>query len=348
MQNRDYGNLVFLKAIGTGVIYLRVLPTPLRAVQSKLIRISQTYSKVELAGAFVIKDMIQSTNFDLRRLLILAGLLSTAILPTSGAIAATKIVHSSNVSAALSYQKADTEFPKFSHLRLKIARGGQILLDRPLPESEGAWPLVALETEWTKENKTATFQVRTLDTDQEPEVLLDLFTGGAHCCTYSLIYRYDSAAKRYSYIKHDWGNTGYKLQDLSKDNIPEFDSRDDRFAYAFGSYAGSAFPLQIWQYRQGRMLEVTRQYPKLIYEDAYYWWQLFVQKGQQDTVEYGRGPLSAYLADKYLLGEGQDGWQRIEQVYKGGDRQQYFGELRSFLQKTGYIQRDLKTGQSAR
>ena len=183
--------------------------------------------------------------------------------------------------------------------------------------------------------------MRDLDANREPEVLLDLYTGGAHCCTYSLIYRYDAAKKQYSYIRHDWGNVGYRLEDFDKDTIPEFNSRDDRFAYAFGSYAGSGFPLQIWQYRQGEMLQVTRQYPKLIYSNAYFWWQLFV-KNAQDTVEYGRGPLAAYLADKYLLGQGQDGWKRVQQVYRGSDRQQYFTELRSFLQKTGYTQTDLK------
>lgn len=139
---------------------------------------------------------------------------------------------------------------------------------------------------------------------------------------------------------------GYKLKDFNKDNLPEFDSRDDRFAYAFGSYAGSAFPLQIWQYRRGRMQEVNRRYPKLVYNDAFYWWQLSVRSTREDRVEYGRGPLSAYLADKYLLGQGQDGWRQVQQIYKGRDRQQYFSELRRFLQKTGYIHSALKPDQT--
>ncbi len=269
------------------------------------------------------------------RLLIATSLLSAAILSAPVALAATKTISSGNVRAELSYQQENTEFPQFSNLRLKIARTGQTLLNQPLPDSEGSWPLVALETEWAKENEVATFQVRNLDRDREPEVLLDLFTGGAHCCTYSLIYHYNPATKQYVYLKHDWGNVGYKLKNLDKDDVPEFDSRDDRFAYAFGSYAGSAFPLQIWQYRQGKMLNVTRRYPKLIYSDAYSWWQLAAKRAQ-DTVEYGRGPLAAYLADKYLLGQEQEGWEQVQQAYRGSDRRQYFTELWSFLQETGY------------
>lgn len=55
-RDRDYGNLVFVRAIGTGVIYLRVLPSTVNAVHNELVRILQTYSEVELAGAFVVVE----------------------------------------------------------------------------------------------------------------------------------------------------------------------------------------------------------------------------------------------------------------------------------------------------
>lgn len=56
-RDRDYGNLVFVRAISTGVIYLRILPTTVDAVHSELARILQTYSEVELAGAFVVVEL---------------------------------------------------------------------------------------------------------------------------------------------------------------------------------------------------------------------------------------------------------------------------------------------------
>lgn len=55
-RDRDYGNLVFVRAVGTGVIYLRVLPSTVSAVHNELVRILQTYSEVELAGAFVVVE----------------------------------------------------------------------------------------------------------------------------------------------------------------------------------------------------------------------------------------------------------------------------------------------------
>lgn len=275
-------------------------------------------------------------NSGMRQGLVWLGILGVALAPVSAATATTKTAQAGNVKAELSYQKANTEFTQFNDLRLRITRAGKTLLNQPLPDSEGNWPFVALETDWARENAQDTFQVRDLDGNREPEVLIDLFTGGAHCCTYSLIYRYNPKTQTYSSDRYEWGNGGYELKDLDRDGIPEFRGRNDTFAYAFGSYAASGYPLQIWQYRQGKMVDVTRQHPKLIYNDAFYWWQTF-QERKNDSVEYGKGPLAAYLANKYLLGQGQDGWRRVQQAYKGPDRQQYFTDLRRFLRETGYI-----------
>jgi len=281
----------------------------------------------------MMKNLLKS---GVRQSLVWLGILSATLLPVAAATATTKTAQAGNVKAELDYQKAHTEFTQFNNLRLKITRAGKLLLNQPLPDSEGNWPLVALETGWGRENAQAAFQVRDLDANQEPEVLIDLFTGGAHCCTYSLIYRYNPNTQTYNSDRFEWGNGGYKLQDLDKNGVPEFNGRNDAFAYAFASYAASAYPIQIWQYRQGKMVDVTRQYPKLIYNDAYGWWQAF-QENKDNDVDYGKGLLAAYLADKYMLGQGQDGWQKVQQAYKGPDRQQYFAELRRFLGKTGYI-----------
>lgn len=55
-RDRDYGNLVFVRALGTGVIYLRILPTTIKTVHTELARTLQTYSEEELAGAFVVVE----------------------------------------------------------------------------------------------------------------------------------------------------------------------------------------------------------------------------------------------------------------------------------------------------
>jgi predicted nuclease of predicted toxin-antitoxin system len=55
-RDRDYGNLVFVRAMGSGVIYLRILPTTVNNVHNELIRVMETYAEVELVGAFVVVE----------------------------------------------------------------------------------------------------------------------------------------------------------------------------------------------------------------------------------------------------------------------------------------------------
>lgn len=53
-RDRDYGNLVFVEGMGSGVIYLRILLTTANTIHSNLDIVLQTYSQEELARAFVV------------------------------------------------------------------------------------------------------------------------------------------------------------------------------------------------------------------------------------------------------------------------------------------------------
>ncbi len=53
-RDRDYGNLVFIKQIRSGVLYLRVLPSNINAVHAELESVLSNYSEKELKSAFVV------------------------------------------------------------------------------------------------------------------------------------------------------------------------------------------------------------------------------------------------------------------------------------------------------
>ena len=55
-RDRDYGNLVFVQAHGSGVIYLRMLPSPANAVHEELTRVIQKYSAASRSAAFVVVE----------------------------------------------------------------------------------------------------------------------------------------------------------------------------------------------------------------------------------------------------------------------------------------------------
>ena len=53
-RDRDYGNLVFVRNLGTGVIYLRTMPMKIGMVHDELEKILQTHTQEDLAGAFIV------------------------------------------------------------------------------------------------------------------------------------------------------------------------------------------------------------------------------------------------------------------------------------------------------
>ena len=55
-RDRDFGGLVFVQALGTGVLYLRALPSTLQAVHAELGRVLSLYDQEELKGAFVVVE----------------------------------------------------------------------------------------------------------------------------------------------------------------------------------------------------------------------------------------------------------------------------------------------------
>jgi predicted nuclease of predicted toxin-antitoxin system len=55
-RDRDYGNLVFVRGLGAGVIYLRIQFKNANEVHNQLIRVLETYSETDLSGAFVVVE----------------------------------------------------------------------------------------------------------------------------------------------------------------------------------------------------------------------------------------------------------------------------------------------------
>src|SRR4051794_24410171 len=53
-RDRDYGNLVFIKEIKCGVLYLRVLSSTTPEVHTELQRVLKQYNEEELKSAFVV------------------------------------------------------------------------------------------------------------------------------------------------------------------------------------------------------------------------------------------------------------------------------------------------------
>jgi hypothetical protein len=265
----------------------------------------------------VVTDETASTSFEVR------------VLPKAQEEA------SSGTVRALFYYTKTTDsagFETFKNLRLTILRGGAIAFSSSVPSVRGV-PLYPAGY-----GRSRSVAVRDLDGNGEPEVLLDLYSGGAHCCYFTDVYRFDGTG--YLLNTHAWGDPGYRLVDLNGDGRPEFLSGDDRFAYAFSDYADSALPIRIWAYNSGQFTNVTHQNPALIRRDAARDWRAYLplRRAHRDT----ESVLAAWAADEYLLHHRTLVSRRITPLVRAGKLKGNFAprhflrKLRLFLLHHGY------------
>ena len=267
-------------------------------------------------------------------MIALAVLVAALASPAATPAEVVKRVERGGVAATFSYRIAgDT----VTEPRMRIVRRGRELVDVPLRRVGcGGCPT------W---RPAGPLRVRSLDGDAEPEVSIDLYTGGAHCCTYTVVWRYDGA--RYLRTLAWWGNAGYRLAQLDRGRALELVSADDRFASAFTAYAASSSPIRIWTFDRGRLVDVTRRFPRVVERDARRQWELYreIRRGEHREV---RGVLAAWLADQYLLGRAASGRRTLEAAYARGELgraervdgypagRAYLRKLLAFLSAKGY------------
>lgn len=185
--------------------------------------------------------------------------------------------------------------------------------------------------------------VADVEGDGQPDVILDLYTGGAHCCTVVQVYSYDPGMGVYRLSERNFGDPGASVADLAGDGKLEFESADDRFAYAFAPYAYSGLPLQIYRFAGGRFSDVTRSFPALVRHDAARWWFHFTR--DRHAQAGGLGDLAAWAADEYLLERRAAVATTLEQERRLGylhglsgwpAGRAYIAQLKRLLKKLGY------------
>jgi hypothetical protein len=268
---------------------------------------------------------------------LLAALTCAAALPAAAA-ADQQRARSGNVEATFSFQPFGDS--QYRDLRLTISRAGQMLVDEPARVA-GCEEPYCMPGGGREGNSV---RVRDLDGDGEPEVVLDLFTGGAHCCVRTRLYWFDGNA--YRSVQHDFADLGYRLRDLGRGPTPEFVSGDGRFAYAFASFASSLFPLQVWGFRDGALVDVTRRFPAQLRADAARAWRLY-RKARRSADYEPRGPIAAWAADRYLLDGRAATLERLRALARAaalpGDQPRsqagFVRRLDRTLRRFGYVRR---------
>lgn len=207
--------------------------------------------------------------------------------------------------------------------------------------------LVVEDSEFTIYRGSVSLQ--DLDGNGISEVVVETYSGGAHCCTNFTIYTWEQD----QFTKLTTGfldGTGGEWRDLDGDGTVEFLTSDNTFLYRFSSYAGSFPPSRILKLSNGKWIDVTRQHSPELRSRAWKMYLEFLER-QKTDVEVN-GILAGYVAQKALLGEYEQGWQFMLAHYdpnsewglgifqEGKKVQQYVdfpAALRAFLREQGYL-----------
>jgi hypothetical protein len=248
--------------------------------------------------------------------------------------------HSSlgDVSATLTYQGT---YPTPQHTTITISRAGHVVYREAVSAAfcgKLCWPTPSYGS-----GNASPLRVVRLEAGS-PDVVLGLYSGGAHCCFIDEVFAPSSATK---YVKTELnlGDPGARIEALPGNPYAAFVTADDSFAYAFTDYAASGLPIKVMRFLGHGFTNVTRQYPKLIRSDAANWLVAFYSAASShysDSV----GVIAAWAADEYLLGRANAADQFLHQQGAAGHLNSllnpsakgvtFVTELEKFLQHQGY------------
>ncbi|HEX4110661.1 MAG TPA: hypothetical protein VHX88_21210 [Solirubrobacteraceae bacterium] len=270
----------------------------------------------------------------------LVVILCAVFASSAAAETVTQTATSGQVSATFTFQTSTSAAFPYSDLALSISRAGALVYNQPVDDAQQEGCGTTCEPQSPTGHSV---QVADIEGNGEPDVILHLFSGGAHCCSIDQVFSYDATTNTYASTTHEWGDPGERIVDLDHNGKLEFLSADDRFAYEFESYAFSGLPIQIWTFSAGTFTNVTGQFPAQVAKDAKQWWKDYLQNRPSS----GNGAIAAWAADEDTLGHRALVAKTLAQQnakhdlrapnslsLPGGKR--FIKALQALLRKTGY------------
>jgi hypothetical protein len=146
-----------------------------------------------------------------------------------------------------------------------------------------------------------------------PVVMLQSFSGGAHCCNHIQLAGFSGGTLKVVDLGQWDGDEIEPPKDVSGDGVADFVMRDNRFFYAFASYAQSDAPSQILNVVGGKVVDVSRN-PKFrsLYEKD------METAGEDCRPGLGltaNGACPAFVAAAARVGKLDDAWAQMLAAY---------------------------------
>ena len=266
----------------------------------------------------------------MRRGVAIAAVLVVALAAAPAASATTLRAHAGSVAATLTTKG----HPPAIAQRLTITRGGKVAYDQPVSSKYCATSCIA---------PRGALRVVDLEHDGRPDVVLELFSGGAHCCTILQIFSWSRTTRSYVETQRNFGDPGVRIADLAHNGRYQLVTADDSFAYEFAAYAFSGLPIEIFRFSHRHFTNVTRRYPKLIARDAAVWLKAY--KSTAPSYQDSAGLIAAWAADKDLLGNSKLVSRYLSHEAAAGhlkstgqaSGRKFVAKLQKFLRAHGYL-----------
>lgn len=162
-----------------------------------------------------------------------------------------------------------------------------------------------------------------------PDVIVERFTGGAHCCFSVIVYDVGAALTRV--LESAESNCGGRFEDLDGDAVLEFITCDDLFAYAYCPYAASPLVQVIMQYEPGRGYVPASPRFAHLYAEAI---ARHIQLAQTATAE-GMGEwdqttkcsVLPLMLDYLYSGQADLAWAALDRWYDYADAALFWAEV---------------------
>lgn len=197
----------------------------------------------------------------------------------------------------------------------------------------------------------AGIELMDLDSDGTAEVVVQTYTGGAHCCLATTTYTWQDQQFNPVYFGYLDGSGG-DFKDLNDDGLMEFVTLDNAFFYSFSSYAGSYPPSVILTYENGEYRDTTTQFTNYL-EDTAAGMRFTVEDPEFADRSDKNGVLAGYVAQNIRLGRYREAWMFMLTHYDrtddtglytytdDGEATQAYADfptaLYAFLQDLGYL-----------
>lgn len=213
----------------------------------------------------------------------------------SPAGATTITVHSGALSATFTYTGS---YSQSHNPHLTIKESGKVVYSAAVSSSlcgNSCWP------EQVNTTSGSALHLANLENNGHLDVVLDLYSGGAHCCSIEQVFSHSGSSGSFKKTERNFGDPGATLKRLGSSRQQYFLTADDRFAYAFTDYAASGMPVQVFKFSNHAFVDVTRNYPALIASDAAFWLKTYQAQASShypDSV----GLIAAWAADEDMLG----------------------------------------------